>query len=193
MADAYGHHGQWREIQEKAVNQLLSMSNLADQLEALRRCRIARNGLGCLNTYTQLSNLLEGKIFTSFERALGFVHNHTENLEQVCKNLKCHWKESTRLLTDIVESQGDERALNSDEESFSMADVTEWLRLMYAAHVHDLSEKQTALSDLTCSSTVMEKVCAVWTRDPTNQLTEILLDSIRYTVEQFKISENCNR
>ena len=75
LASAYEHHQQWKDAQEKALDQLRSMSNLAEQLAALRRCRdIGR--LGRLSPYPQLPDLLEAKILASFERALRFVHKY---------------------------------------------------------------------------------------------------------------------
>ena len=75
LASAYGGYQQWREAQEKALEQLRSMSNLADQLAALRKCR-ELGRLGCLSWYPQLAELLEAKILASFEKALGFVYKH---------------------------------------------------------------------------------------------------------------------
>ena len=75
LGSAYGHHQRWQEVQEKAASHLRSMSNLAEQLAALRRCRKGGR-LGCLAWYPQLADQLEAKVLVSFERALGFVYKH---------------------------------------------------------------------------------------------------------------------
>ena len=75
LASARVNLQQWREAQQKASSQLRSMSNLVEQLAALRRCREGAN-LGCLAWYPQLGRLLEASILASFERALGYVHKH---------------------------------------------------------------------------------------------------------------------
>ena len=63
---------QWHQAREKALGQLFSMSNLAEQLDVLRRCdRMER--LGILSGYPQIVAFMEAKILTSFERALGHV------------------------------------------------------------------------------------------------------------------------
>lgn len=70
---AYARHQQWQQTREKALKQLQSMSNLAEQLVTLRRC--SDNGrLGSLSGYPHLVPLLEAKIMSSFERALGYLH-----------------------------------------------------------------------------------------------------------------------
>ena len=70
LTSAYVHHQQWQQVQERALSQLQSMSNLAEQLSSLRRC----SDSGRLSSYPQLTILLEGKILSSFERALGYAH-----------------------------------------------------------------------------------------------------------------------
>lgn len=75
LATACGHHKQWQEVQEKALDQLRSMSNLAEQLAALGECKAAGR-LGCLAWYPQLVELLEAKILASFQRALWFAYKH---------------------------------------------------------------------------------------------------------------------
>ena len=73
LESAYERHEQWNQAREKAVSQLLSLSNLAEQLETLRRCE--RDGrLGSLSAYPQIVPITEGRIMTSFERALGYLH-----------------------------------------------------------------------------------------------------------------------
>ena len=73
LGSAYACHQQWQQVQEKAVSQLQSMSNLAEQLATLHRCMDGER-LGSLSGYPQLASLLEAKITMSFERALGYVH-----------------------------------------------------------------------------------------------------------------------
>ena len=70
--------------------------------------------------------------------------------------------------------QGDERALFSTEVSFPLADITEWLKLLNAACVYDLSEKQVALGHVACTPNSMEKVLSVWSRSHAEDLTGIL-------------------
>ena len=241
LASARVNLQQWREAQQKASSQLRSMSNLVEQLAALRRCREGAN-LGCLAWYPQLGRLLEASILASFERALGYVHKHrcvcvcmkaslvrlclgfsrgfscSETLAGVCKQLKCHWKECERLLSDIIGMghvmrrteltgvQGSEVALLCTADSFSLGDITEWLKLLNAAHVYDMKEKQAVLGSLSCTPDSLEQVCSIWSREPTEELTgeftcDILLlcgmfqcalscteilEFMQYTVEHFK-------
>ena len=70
--------------------------------------------------------------------------------------------------------QGDERALFSTEVSFSLADITEWLKLLNAACVYDLSEKQVALDHIACTPNSTEKVLSVWSRSHVEDLIGIL-------------------
>ena len=82
LASAYASHQQWQQVREKAVAQLQSMSNLAEQLATLRRC--ADGGrMGSLTWYPQLVSLLEARILTSFERALSYVHKARYDEEQL--------------------------------------------------------------------------------------------------------------
>ena len=73
LASAYASHRQWQQAREKALSQLQSMSNLAEQLVTLRRCTEAGR-LGSVSGYPQLASLLEAKIITSFERSLSYLH-----------------------------------------------------------------------------------------------------------------------
>lgn len=73
LSGAYEYHQQWRQAQEKVVGQLRSMKNLTEQLASLRRCRDSGR-LGSVSWYPQLVTLLEGKILSSFERALDYAH-----------------------------------------------------------------------------------------------------------------------
>lgn len=72
LGSVYARLQQWRQAREKALVQLASMSNLAEQLDALRQCD-GTERLGKLSGYPQLAPLLTAKILTSFERALGYV------------------------------------------------------------------------------------------------------------------------
>ena len=67
--------------------------------------------------------------------------------------------------------QRDERSLLCSAEAFSLAEVTEWLKLLNAAHIYDLSEKQAALNLVAVVPDRMEQVCRVWSRAPTDELT----------------------
>ena len=73
LVSACAAHQQWQQAREKALSQLQSMSNLAEQLVTLRRCAEAGR-LGSVSGYPQLASLLEAKILTSFERSLGYLH-----------------------------------------------------------------------------------------------------------------------
>lgn len=72
LGSVYARLQQWRQAREKVLVQLASMSNLAEQFDALRRCD-GTERLGKLSEYPQLVPLLGAKILTSFERALGHV------------------------------------------------------------------------------------------------------------------------
>ena len=58
--------------------------------------------------------------------------------------------------------QGDEVTVTRTAESFSLFDITEWLRLLNAVILYDLTEKQTTLHSVSCSPARMEHVCKVW-------------------------------
>ena len=72
VKSVYENLNQWRQAREKALEQLFSMSNLAEQLDALCRCDGTRR-LGILSGYPQIVAFMEAKILTSFERALRHV------------------------------------------------------------------------------------------------------------------------
>lgn len=72
LGRAYARHQQWQQTREKALIQLQSMSNLTEQLVSLRRCSDSGR-LGNLSGYPHLVSLLEAKIMSSFERALGYL------------------------------------------------------------------------------------------------------------------------
>ena len=90
---------------------------------------------------------------------------------------------------------------------FSLGDITEWLKLLNAAHVYDLKEKQVVLGSLSCTPDSLEQVCSIWSREPTEELTgeyslviyycmcgtfqcalscTEILEFMQYTVEHFK-------
>lgn len=78
LRSVYSRHQQWKQAQEKGLGQLQSMSNLAEQLVTLRRCSDSGR-LGSLSGYPHLVGLLEAKIISSFERALGYLHKARYN------------------------------------------------------------------------------------------------------------------
>lgn len=59
----------WSESKERAVAQLSSIANLAEQLEALDRCEAGGN-VGVVAQVPMAASLLRGKIVESMERAL---------------------------------------------------------------------------------------------------------------------------
>ena len=61
----------WDHSRDRAVAQLSSIANLAEQLEAVKRCQGGR--LGVLSHYPQVVVLLQAKIMLSMEEALQFV------------------------------------------------------------------------------------------------------------------------
>lgn len=58
--------------------------------------------------------------------------------------------------------QGLEAAVTRTPESFSLCDITEWLKLLSAAHLYDLAEKRASLSRVSCTPSSMEQVYCVW-------------------------------
>ena len=61
----------WDHSRDRAVAQLSSVANLAEQLEAVKRCQGGR--LGVLSHHPQVIVLLQAKITLSMEEALHFV------------------------------------------------------------------------------------------------------------------------
>ena len=61
----------WDHSRDRAVAQLSSIANLAEQLEAVKRCQGGR--LGVLSHHPQVVVLLQAKITLSMEEALHFV------------------------------------------------------------------------------------------------------------------------
>lgn len=51
-------------------------------------------------------------------------------------------------------------------DSHSISDMTEWLRLLNASHLYDLTEKQAALCRVSCTPNSLEQVYSVWEKHP---------------------------
>ena len=62
----------WEEARAKVLSQLLSISNLVEQLATLKRCTQCQQ-LGVLVNYPGCVTRLEAKITQSAERALGYA------------------------------------------------------------------------------------------------------------------------
>ena len=63
--------------------------------------------------------------------------------------------------------QGLEAGVTRTAESFSLGDVVEWLKLLNASHLYDLTEKQAALCQVSCRPSSVEWVYHQWEKQPT--------------------------
>ena len=102
--------------------------------------------------------------------------------------------------------QGLEAVVTRTAESFSLSDVVEWLKLLNASHLYDLTEKQTALCRVSCRPSSVERVYHQWEKQPTglegdpsiNWCVIIhslsshtgVLDCVRYTVARIESTGN---
>lgn len=116
-------------------------------------------------------------------------------------HLKSDWKEAERLLLDITgitytylqrhcfnststpAQQGLEAVIECTHESHSISDVTEWLRLLNASHLYDLTEKQASLCNISCTPDSVGQAYTVWRKQPNGlagQIDIIVLDTVEF-------------
>lgn len=69
---AHSQLQQWEAARSKALAQLSSIANLAEQLETLQKCESGRK-MGVLGGYPLVAPLLQARIVESMERAREFA------------------------------------------------------------------------------------------------------------------------